>query len=69
VNTTNRTITVKASILANLEHVWHIWTSPNHIVKWNAASDDWHTTKAENDVRVGGNSFSRIILQRSQLPY
>lgn len=59
-NTANQTITVKTSILASLEHVWHIWTSPSHIVKWNAASDDWHTTKAENDVRVGGSSFSRM---------
>jgi uncharacterized protein YndB with AHSA1/START domain len=40
--------------------VWHLWTEPEHICKWNAASPDWHTTQASNDVHVGGR-FSSIM--------
>ena len=29
-------------------------------MKWNAASDDWHTTKASVDLRVGGAFSSRM---------
>jgi uncharacterized protein YndB with AHSA1/START domain len=30
------------------------------VVNWNSASDDWHTTKAENDLRTGGTFSSRM---------
>ncbi|WP_316931032.1 SRPBCC domain-containing protein [Flavobacterium rivuli] len=30
------------------------------MVKWSFASDDWHTTKAENDLRVAGTFSSRM---------
>jgi uncharacterized protein YndB with AHSA1/START domain len=55
--TENTKITVETTVNANVEIVWVLWTSPLHIVKWNHASDDWHTTTAENDLKVGG-SFS-----------
>lgn len=29
-------------------------------MQWNNASDDWHTPKAENDLRVGGKFVSRM---------
>ena len=53
-------ITIQAEIKASIEKVWKCWTTPAHIVKWNNASDDWHTTKAENDLRVGGKFTSRM---------
>lgn len=53
-------ITVEASINAPIERVWKHWTTPSDIVKWNNASDDWHTTKASNDLRVGGTFSSRM---------
>ena len=43
-----------------MDQVWSVWTSPDHIVKWNNASDDWHTPKAENDLRVGGKFTYRM---------
>ena len=43
-----------------MDQVWNVWTSPDHIVKWNNASDDWHTPKAENDLRVGGKFTYRM---------
>jgi uncharacterized protein YndB with AHSA1/START domain len=53
-------INIETRIQAPIELVWTCWTSPEHIVNWNHASDDWHTTKAENDLRVGGKFLSRM---------
>lgn len=53
-------ITVEATINAPVEKVWKLWTSPEHITKWNSASDDWHSPSAENDLRVGGRFTSRM---------
>lgn len=43
-----------------LEKVWEFWTDPKHIVNWNNASDDWHTTSATNDLRAGGKFSYRM---------
>ena len=53
-------ITVETRVTASPETVWHCWTTPGEIVQWNAASDDWHTTRAEVDLRVGGKFLSRM---------
>jgi uncharacterized protein YndB with AHSA1/START domain len=53
-------ITVQAAIASPLEKVWTCWTDPSHIVKWNSASDDWHTPHATNDLRPGGKFTSRM---------
>jgi uncharacterized protein YndB with AHSA1/START domain len=53
-------ITIEALIEAPVEKVWKYWTEPAHIVKWNNASDDWHTPHAENDLRVGGKFLARM---------
>jgi uncharacterized protein YndB with AHSA1/START domain len=43
-----------------IEKVWNIYNSPDHIIKWNTASDDWHTTSSSVDLRVGGKFSSRM---------
>ncbi len=53
-------ITITAAINAPIEKVWEFWTTPDHIMQWNNASDDWHTTKAENDLQSGGQFLSRM---------
>jgi len=53
-------ITVEATINASVHQVWKYWTTPEHIILWNNASDDWHTPWAENDFRVGGSFLSRM---------
>src|SRR5690606_17573359 len=50
-------ITIETTIQAPVDKVWRLWTAPEHITKWNTASDDWHTPRAESDLRAGG-SFS-----------
>lgn len=53
-------IVVEASVAAPVEKVWKLWTGPEHITKWNNASPDWHTPKAENDLRNGGKFRARM---------
>ena len=53
-------ITIEAKIAAPMDDVWRAWNSPDDITKWNAASDDWHTTKASVDFRVGGVHSARM---------
>ncbi len=56
----NTVITIQTTINVPVDIVWKLWSEPEHIVRWNAASDDWHTTKAENDLREGGKFSSRM---------
>lgn len=58
-NNTNQ-ITIETIINAPLAKVWECWSKPEHITKWATASDDWHTPKAENDLRTGGKFLTRM---------
>lgn len=53
-------ITVETNIMAPIGEVWRAYTTPADIMKWNAASDDWHTTAATVDLREGGQFSSRM---------
>jgi|SRR5688572_9076652 len=53
-------LTVESTINAPVEKVWECWSKPEHITQWNNASDDWHSPKAENDLRPGGNFIYRM---------
>jgi uncharacterized protein YndB with AHSA1/START domain len=53
-------ITVETTVKAPIAEVWRAYTTPDDIKQWNAASDDWHTTKATVDLRVGGAFSSRM---------
>jgi uncharacterized protein YndB with AHSA1/START domain len=57
---TKTSITVEAVVNAPVDKVWKCWTSPEHIINWNNASDDWHTPWAENDIRTGGKFLARM---------
>jgi uncharacterized protein YndB with AHSA1/START domain len=56
----NTSITVETTVAAPVERVWQAYTSPDAIMQWNAASDDWHTTAATVDLRAGGAFSSRM---------
>jgi uncharacterized protein YndB with AHSA1/START domain len=59
--TANKTkITIETTVNAPVEKVWKLWSGPEHITKWASASDDWHTPRAENDLRTGGKFSSRM---------
>lgn len=58
--TKSQAITIEATIKAPVEKVWKLWNDPEDIKKWCSASDDWHTPRSENDLRVGGKFMSRM---------
>ena len=53
-------IVVDTTVAAPIGEVWRAYTTPEDIKQWNAASDDWHTTAATVDLRVGGAFSSRM---------
>lgn len=53
-------ITIEVTVKAPAKTVWKLWKNPEDIIKWNNASDDWHTTRSENDLRKGGKFVSRM---------
>jgi uncharacterized protein YndB with AHSA1/START domain len=53
-------ITVETLVAAPIELVWHTYNAPEHVMKWNAASEDWHTTACSVDFREGGQFSSRM---------
>jgi uncharacterized protein YndB with AHSA1/START domain len=53
-------ITVETQVNAPVDQVWSAYLTPADIMQWNAASDDWHTTKSSVDLRVGGAFCSRM---------
>ena len=53
-------ITVEATVAAPIDEVWCAYTTPEDIKQWNTASDDWRTSTATVDLRVGGTFSSRM---------
>jgi uncharacterized protein YndB with AHSA1/START domain len=53
-------ITVETKIAAPVELIWQAYTTPEDIMQWNAASDDWHTPAATADLREGGTFCFRM---------
>ena len=58
--TDSTAITVSVTVAAPVGKTWHDFTAPEAIQVWNAASEDWHTTAATNDLQVGGVFTSRM---------
>ena len=56
----NKLITIRTRVSAPIEKCWKYFTEPKHIKNWNNASDDWHTTAASIELRVGGKFSSRM---------
>ena len=53
-------ITVETIVNAPVEKAWEYFTKPEHITKWNFASDDWYCPEATNDLQPGGKLFGRM---------
>lgn len=47
-------ITVNTTVNLAIEKVWESWSKPEHIKQWTHASNDWHTTYADNDLQKDG---------------
>ena len=59
-NRNKHKIKVSVTVNAPVEKVWKIWTAPYAITEWYNASPDWHTPRAENDLRAGGTFNFRM---------
>jgi len=53
-------ITIETVVHADLEKTWKAWNTPADIMRWNAASDDWHTPRSSVDLRTGGKFSARM---------
>lgn len=62
-------ITIQNTVNAPAAKVWEYWTTPTHIVKWNSASEDWHTIRTENNLKVGGKFSSRMEAKDGSLGF
>jgi uncharacterized protein YndB with AHSA1/START domain len=62
-------ITVETTVAAPIHDVWRAYTTPEDIIQWNAASDDWHTTAATVDLRVGGAFSSRMEAKNGSMAF
>lgn len=56
----SKSITVRVKVAKSISETWNFFTSPEHIVNWNQASEDWHCPKATNDLVVGGKFVYRM---------
>jgi len=62
-------ITVGTTLRAPLDAVWRAYTTPDDILQWNAASDDWHTTSSSVDLRPGGRFCSRMAAKDGSVAF
>jgi len=53
-------VSISVMVNAPIEKVWECWTTPKDIIHWCSGSIDWHTPRAENDLRVGGKFLTRM---------
>ena len=51
---TKTRINVQTTVDTPVDKTWKAWVTPQDIMQWNSASPDWHTPRAENDLRSGG---------------
>jgi len=57
---TKQTIIIQSNVSTTLDKAWASWTLPEHITRWNFASDDWQCPTSTVDLRTGGRFSSRM---------
>ena len=55
-----QSIVIEVIVYKPMDQIWEKLTLPEHVIKWNSASDDWYTPFAENDFRVGGTFLYKM---------
>lgn len=66
---TKTLITFQVLVKARIEKVWKNWTTPEDIIRWNMASEDWHTPRAQIDLQVGGKFLSRMESKEGKMGF
>ena len=62
-------ISIETIVKSNIGKVWSAWITPADINQWNAASDDWHNPRSENDLMVGGKFCYRMEAKDGQMGF
>jgi uncharacterized protein YndB with AHSA1/START domain len=62
-------IKIETLVKSDIDTVWAAWNNPEDIKQWNAASDDWHTTKSRVDLRNGGTFSSRMEAKHGSMGF
>ena len=62
-------ISIETIVKSNIGKVWSAWITPADINQWNAASDDWHNPRSENDLMVGGKFCYRMEAKDGQVGF
>lgn len=62
-------ITIETTVKVPVQKAWEVWSAPHHITNWSFASPDWHTPKAENDLRVGGKFTSTMAAKDGSMSF
>ncbi|MEP7323867.1 MAG: alpha/beta fold hydrolase [Saprospiraceae bacterium] len=65
----NQTITIETLVSVPVSKAWNLWTDPNHIVKWSSASPEWHTPRAEHDLKPGGTFNYRMEAKNGSMGF
>ena len=68
-NSSKDCIIVHTTVNATAKKVWEYFTLPEHITKWNNASEDWRTINAINDLKVGGKFLCRMETKDGSLGF
>lgn len=62
-------ISIETFVHSNIAKVWSAWTTPADINQWNAANDDWHNPRCENDLSVGGKFCYRMEAKNGEMGF
>ncbi len=62
-------ITVSALVNAPVQKAWEFWTTPEHIVNWNFASDDWCCPSASCHLTPGGTFSWRMEAKNGSMGF
>jgi uncharacterized protein YndB with AHSA1/START domain len=53
-------VSIETTVNAPIEQVWSAWITPDDIVNWNFASEDWICPDARLDFKPGGKFTYRM---------
>ena len=62
-------ITIDTVVKSPVDKVWAYWNEAKHITKWAFASDEWHSPKAENDLREGGRFTTTMAAKDGSMSF
>ena len=53
-------LTVETLVRTDPANAWAAYNTPEDIMRWNQASEDWHSTSSRVDLREGGTFSTRM---------